>query len=106
MASVYDEVEIEDFDYDEKERAYFYPCPCGDKFRITKVIAAMGRLGRPGARSSPPSQEELLSGEDLARCPSCSLIVRVVFDPVRVGGGRSRPASTPLTGCAGGPGGR
>lgn len=27
-------------------------------------------------------QEELENGEDVARCPSCSLIVRVVYDLV------------------------
>ncbi len=26
------------------------------------------------------TQEELLSGDDIARCPSCSLLLRVVFD--------------------------
>jgi diphthamide biosynthesis protein 3 len=26
-------------------------------------------------------QEELMSGEEIARCPSCSLIIRVVYDP-------------------------
>lgn len=27
-------------------------------------------------------QEELHDGEDIARCPSCSLILRVIYDPV------------------------
>ena len=35
--TVYDEVEIEDMDYNEEEMIYYYPCPCGDKFFITKV---------------------------------------------------------------------
>jgi diphthamide biosynthesis protein 3 len=26
-------------------------------------------------------QDELKDGEDVARCPSCSLIIRVIFDP-------------------------
>lgn len=26
-------------------------------------------------------QDELRDGEDVARCPSCSLIIRVIFDP-------------------------
>lgn len=34
---LHDEVEIEDFVYDEEEEMYFYPCPCGDKFEISKV---------------------------------------------------------------------
>ncbi len=37
MASFYDEVEIEDMVFDEARDAYFYPCPCGDKFVITVV---------------------------------------------------------------------
>ncbi|CAH3039430.1 unnamed protein product [Porites evermanni] len=60
MAVFHDEVEIEDFEYDEESETYFYPCPCGDQFQITK--------------------EELENGEDVARCPSCSLIVRVIYD--------------------------
>ncbi|KAI8349281.1 hypothetical protein B0O80DRAFT_460116 [Mortierella sp. GBAus27b] len=61
MTSFYDEIEIEDFEYDEDEGLYFYPCPCGDRFQITR--------------------EELQDGEDVARCPSCSLIIRVIYDP-------------------------
>lgn len=37
MAVFHDEVEIEDFQYDEDSETYFYPCPCGDNFSITKV---------------------------------------------------------------------
>lgn len=39
-ATVYDEVEIEDFEYNAEEQTYYFPCPCGDKFRITKVRRA------------------------------------------------------------------
>jgi len=39
MSVVYhDEVEIEDFEYDEESETYYYPCPCGDRFEISKVI--------------------------------------------------------------------
>jgi len=61
MTSVYDEVEIEDMEWDADARAFFFPCPCGDRFCI--------------------SLDELRDGEELARCPSCSLMVRVVYDP-------------------------
>ena len=61
MAAVYDEIEIEDMDWRPQEKKFFYPCPCGDKFQITF--------------------EDLLSGEDIARCPSCSLIIRIIYDP-------------------------
>ncbi|CAH1272396.1 DPH3 [Branchiostoma lanceolatum] len=60
MAVFHDEVEIEDFEYDEDEETYYYPCPCGDRFEITK--------------------EDLMNGEDVATCPSCSLIVKVIYD--------------------------
>jgi len=26
-----------DFEYDEESETYYWPCPCGDKFQITKV---------------------------------------------------------------------
>ena len=37
MSVFHDEVEIEDFEYDEETETYYYPCPCGDQFEITKV---------------------------------------------------------------------
>lgn len=37
MTVYHDEVEIEDFEYDEEEDIYYYPCPCGDRFEISKV---------------------------------------------------------------------
>ena len=38
MSVFHDEVEIEDFEYDEETETYYYPCPCGDQFEITKVL--------------------------------------------------------------------
>jgi diphthamide biosynthesis protein 3 len=58
--SIYEEVEIEDMDFDEAELVYTYPCPCGDKFRITL--------------------EDLWDGEDTAKCPSCTLRILVIFE--------------------------
>ncbi|KAM3932879.1 diphthamide biosynthesis protein 3 [Leptodactylus fuscus] len=60
MSVYHDEVEIEDFEYDDDTETYYYPCPCGDRFAITK--------------------EDLENGEEVATCPSCSLIVRVIYD--------------------------
>ena len=60
MAGVYDEVEIGDLDFDEEELMYYYPCPCGDKFFI--------------------GLEDLWDGEDIAGCPSCTLMIRVLFE--------------------------
>jgi diphthamide biosynthesis protein 3 len=59
--SIYEEVEIEDMEYDENDFSYTYPCPCGDKFRITL--------------------EELHDGEDIAKCPSCTLRIMVIYEP-------------------------
>jgi hypothetical protein len=58
MASFYDEIEIEDMVFDEARDAYFYPCPCGDKFVITVVrqrrvmiLVATGHRRSPRSRS-------------------------------------------------------
>ena len=58
--SHYDEIEIEDFDFNEENGTYYYSCPCGDLFQITI--------------------EELAEGNDIARCPSCSLILKVIYN--------------------------
>ncbi|KAF5397927.1 Diphthamide biosynthesis protein 3 [Paragonimus heterotremus] len=60
MSVFHDEIEIEDMEYDPELEIYFYPCPCGDQFQISK--------------------EDLLSGNDIAQCPSCSLYIRVIYD--------------------------
>lgn len=61
--SVYDEVEIEDMTYDDALQIYHYPCPCGDRFEIS--IADL--------------RDE---SNDIAVCPSCSLMIRVIFEVV------------------------
>ena len=60
--NIYDEIEIEDMTYDPTLEIYHYPCPCGDRFEIG--IA------------------DLRDGEDIAVCPSCSLMIKVVFEIV------------------------
>ena len=60
--AIYDEIEIEDMTFDKDLQLYTYPCPCGDKFQI-----ALG---------------DLEDSEDIAVCPSCSLMIRVIFDAV------------------------
>lgn len=64
MGAYYDEIEIEDMAWDAQKNVYHYPCPCGDRFEI--------------------SRQQLAECEDIATCPSCSLIIRVIYDPVRV----------------------
>ena len=63
MGAYYDEIEIEDMAWDEEKGMFHYPCPCGDRFEI--------------------SRKQLANCEDIATCPSCSLIIRVIYDPVR-----------------------
>jgi hypothetical protein len=62
MVNYYDELEIEDFAWDPVAKVFHYPCPCGDRFEISKG--------------------QLRDGEEIATCPSCSLIVRVIYDYV------------------------
>ena len=62
MVNYYDELEIEDFAWDVEHNVFHYPCPCGDRFEITKA--------------------QLRDGEEIATCPSCSLVVRVIYDYV------------------------
>lgn len=57
---MYDEVEVEDMEFDVEDMIFYYPCPCGDLFSI--------------------ELEELLAGEDIAMCPSCSLTIRVIYE--------------------------
>eukprot|EP01129_Flabellula_baltica_P005965 TRINITY_DN2196_c0_g1_i1.p1 TRINITY_DN2196_c0_g1~~TRINITY_DN2196_c0_g1_i1.p1 ORF type:complete len:106 (-),score=29.06 TRINITY_DN2196_c0_g1_i1:90-407(-) len=58
---IYDEIEIEDFVFDDDEEIFYYPCPCGDRFQITL--------------------DQIFAGEDIAQCPSCSLMLKVIYDP-------------------------
>ncbi|PXF42919.1 Diphthamide biosynthesis protein 3 [Gracilariopsis chorda] len=58
---VYDDVDLEDMQWDATLLAYVYQCPCGDVFQITPA--------------------ELAAGDEIARCPSCTLVIRVIYDP-------------------------
>ena len=57
--TVYDEIEIEDMDWESDIATFFYNCPCGDRFVITL--------------------DQLVAGEDIAECPSCTLRIKVIF---------------------------
>jgi len=62
--SFYDEIEIEDMTFDSALQIYHYPCPCGDRFEI--------------------SLSDLRDGEDVGVCPSCSLMIKVIYDMVGI----------------------
>ena len=57
---LYEEIEIEDMTYDKVNLLYWYPCPCGDKFKIYL--------------------EDLYDGEDIADCQSCTLFIQVIYE--------------------------
>ena len=59
-STVYEEVPLAEMDWNAAEHMYTYLCPCGDLFEITL--------------------EDLLDGEDIAPCPSCTLKIRVLYD--------------------------
>jgi diphthamide biosynthesis protein 3 len=69
--SAYDEVEIEDMEWSEELGAHTYPCPCGDLFQITLA--------------------DLRLGEEIARCPSCSLFLTVVYNEEDFAGAKEPP---------------
>ncbi|GMM50495.1 Kti11 protein [Starmerella bacillaris] len=58
--NVYDSIEIEDMTFDPIQQAFFYPCPCGDQFAV--------------------AIDDLRDGENIATCPSCSLMIEVIFE--------------------------
>lgn len=60
--AIYDQIEIEDMTFDPALQIYHYPCPCGDRFEI--------------------SIDDLRDGENIAVCPSCSLMIEVIFELV------------------------
>lgn len=39
--NIYDTLEIEDLDFEEDSMSFYYPCPCGDRFKITLVILTL-----------------------------------------------------------------
>jgi diphthamide biosynthesis protein 3 len=57
---LYEEIEIEDMSFDPVTQMYSYPCPCGDRFKI--------------------SLEDLWDGEDVADCQSCTLFIQVIYE--------------------------
>lgn len=60
---VYEEVELSCMDYHEGG-LWTYECPCGDVFEICL--------------------EDLQEGMDIAHCNSCSLKIRVLYDPAKL----------------------
>jgi diphthamide biosynthesis protein 3 len=47
-------------EWDSALDAFTYHCPCGDLFQITRA--------------------ELANGEVVAHCPSCTLVIKVIYD--------------------------
>lgn len=66
-------------EFNEEEQLYTYPCPCGDKFEIYVVSSIY--IASMTLQYWPVLKDDLRDGDDVARCPSCSLIIRVIYDP-------------------------
>ncbi|KAA8892653.1 diphthamide biosynthesis protein 3 [Sphaerosporella brunnea] len=73
--SIYDQIEIEDMTFDPATQLYTYPCPCGDRFEI--LI------------------DDLRDGLDIAVCPSCSLMIQVIFEPEDLPEATTTPTAAP-----------
>ncbi|RVD92532.1 DPH3 like protein, partial [Tubulinosema ratisbonensis] len=56
----YEKVKIFDFKYDKENDIFIYPCPCGDNFEFSMC--------------------DLENNEKIAYCPSCPLIVKVIYN--------------------------
>ena len=82
MSVYYDEIDLEDMEWQAEERAWFYACPCGDRFFLPLADA--------------------LAGEDVARCPSCSLLLRVIYDADALEARFGEAAQPPAAGGASG----
>jgi diphthamide biosynthesis protein 3 len=54
MGAAWDEVDLLDMVFEAARDVYTYPCPCGDLFMMPV--------------------DDLLCAEELAPCPSCSLL--------------------------------
>ena len=74
MGGAYDEIDLEDMDWNSELGAFTYQCPCGDMFEI--------------------SQEDIEKGEDVARCPSCSLTLKVIMPAAGKDAVTTTPAQT------------
>ena len=60
--NIYEEVEIEEMVWDPTLEIYHSPCPCGDRFEIALA--------------------DLLDGQDIAPCATCSLQILVIYEVV------------------------
>jgi diphthamide biosynthesis protein 3 len=99
--TLHDEIEIEDFDWNQSLQAFTYQCPCGDLFQITLDELAAGmytmhaslsqrklptmtifQIPRHPTISRFPASKTIhtTTGEEIAKCPSCSLYVKVIYD--------------------------
>lgn len=80
MNVIYDEIEIEDLDFDEEVGLFTYPCPCGDKFAITLVKNLY--FFNTIVYNNYFFQDQIKEREEIAKCPSCSLTIKIIYDQV------------------------
>eukprot|EP00633_Aureoumbra_lagunensis_P007573 CAMPEP_0197315126 /NCGR_PEP_ID=MMETSP0891-20130614/36882_1 /TAXON_ID=44058 ORGANISM="Aureoumbra lagunensis, Strain CCMP1510" /NCGR_SAMPLE_ID=MMETSP0891 /ASSEMBLY_ACC=CAM_ASM_000534 /LENGTH=115 /DNA_ID=CAMNT_0042803923 /DNA_START=121 /DNA_END=465 /DNA_ORIENTATION=+ len=60
LDDVYENIPLDQMKFHAEKSLFTYQCPCGDLFEIYL--------------------DEMYEGENIAHCPSCSLIVKVIFD--------------------------
>lgn len=65
-----------DLQYNHSLEMYFYPCTCRDNFFGHLIL----------------TKEELENGENVATCPGCSLIIKVIDDKGQFMCGETIPA--------------
>ncbi|UKJ88771.1 hypothetical protein MACJ_002017 [Theileria orientalis] len=58
---VYEIVKLSECEYDSETETFYYLCPCGDIFELFL--------------------EELLKGNNVSECPSCSLRIKIDLKP-------------------------
>ena len=84
----YEEVNLGDMSLslDAGTATFTWECPCGDRFEITL--------------------EELLDGEEIAGCPSCSLVVIVLYSEKELSAAAARVREAAAAGGSVPPAGR
>ena len=98
MSIYHDEVEIEDMEYADEDEMYYYPCPCGDKFQISKVrtirkhfvmisvcflFTTRGSYNTRGATDTEPNPSPNPNSNATDPSPACHPASRFVWPSTR-----------------------
>ena len=72
---IYEEITVDNVRFVAEDKAFYYPCPCGDEFVFYLVCTVILLIHYP--------QEDLQEGLCISTCPSCSLNIRLNLKFVR-----------------------